>query len=116
MSTQKNEKVLHLIFQKKYFDKILKGEKKEEFRGYTDFYLSKLCNLDHKEKKIICIKKFDYGLFQLGYSKNAPQFKIEIKEIYCEGKIDENDKIIPQETQFIIVLGDIQERPENYNV
>ena len=79
MSTKKNENVLHLIFQKKYFDKILNGEKKQEYRGYTDFYISKLCNLDRKEKRIIDIKKFDYGLFQLGYSKNAPQLKIEIK-------------------------------------
>ena len=116
MSTQKNAKVLHLIFQKKYFDKILKGEKKQEYRGYTDFYISKLCNLDHKEKRIIDIKKFDYGLFQLGYSKNAPQLKIEIKEIFCEGEVDENDKIIPEKTQFIIVLGNIQESPENYSV
>ena len=56
MSTKKNENVLHLIFQKKYFDEILKGEKKQEYRGYTDFYINRLCNLDHKEKKILKTK------------------------------------------------------------
>lgn len=108
--------VLHLILQKKYFDKILSGQKSEEFRGYTDFYVSRLCELDHKNKHIIGIKKFDYCLFQLGYSKNAPQMKVEIKNIVCEGEVDEEDKIIPEKTQFIISLGKILERPDNYTI
>ena len=42
MSTQKNENELYLVLQKKWFLEILKGEKKEEFRDFTEYYIKRL--------------------------------------------------------------------------
>ena len=72
MSTQKNENELYLVLQKKYFLEILKGEKKEEFRAFTDFYIDRLC-LFNDAGDLVDVKKFDAVRFQLGYTKNAPQ-------------------------------------------
>lgn len=108
--------VLHLILQKKYFNEILTGEKTTEVRSFTDFYVNRLCNVDHKTKQILGIKKFDYGLFQLGYAKDAPQIKIEIGDIYCEGEADDEGRMVPEKTNFYIEIKSILERPENYIV
>lgn len=99
-----------LILTKEWFNKILSGEKKEEYRAYSDFYVSKFCDFDKKEKQITGIKKFKTVRFQLGYSKNAPQMVVAIKEFYCEGEANENQVLIPEKSQFVIVLGDILEK------
>ena len=110
MSTKKNENELYLVLQKKYFLEILKGEKKEEFRAFTDFYMDRLC-LFNDAGDWVDVKKFDAVRFQLGYTKNAPQILVEFKEITLEvDEKDENEELNSENCNFVIHLGEILEK------
>jgi len=100
---------LYLVLQKKWFDMILSGEKKEEYRDFTEYYVSRLGVLD-KDGELIDTKKFDTVRFQLGYRKNAPQIVVECKDVLIE--VDENDKdeITDENSNFVIILGEILEK------
>jgi len=69
-------KILHLTLKKKWFDMILSGEKKEEYREPKQYWISRLFDegllfYDHKE--------FDIIRFKNGYQKDAPQMDVEFK-------------------------------------
>lgn len=100
---------LYLVLQKKWFDQILSGEKKEEYRDFTEYYVSRLGVLD-KDGELIDTKKFDTIRFQLGYRKNAPQIVVECKDVLIEVDEGEDDEINLDNSNFVIVLGDILER------
>ena len=78
---------LHLNLKKKWFDMILSGEKLEEYRETTDYWRSRICNKEEayfqtgKENDLMLFKKFDAITFSNAYSKNRPQFEIELKDI-----------------------------------
>ena len=94
-------KVLHLTLKKKWFDMILSGDKKEEYREIKPYWFRRLvyCGKDDlinewckdiQDKKLAARWNYDnyyYGksfnkiLFRNGYSKNAPSFEIECKGI-----------------------------------
>jgi len=57
---------LHLTLKKKWFDMILSGEKKEEYREIKNYWAARLLG-----------KQYDTILFRNGYSKNAPKFLIK---------------------------------------
>jgi len=59
-------KVLHLTLKKKWFDMILSGQKKEEYREMKPYWSHRLLN-----------KSFDVICFRNGYRKDAPAFTIE---------------------------------------
>jgi hypothetical protein len=61
---------LHLNLHKKWFDMILSGEKKEEYREMKTFW-----------NKVFLTKKFNTITFSNGYSKNRRQFVIELKGV-----------------------------------
>ena len=63
-------KVLHLTLKKKWFDMILSGEKKEEYREMKPYWRRRLLN-----------KTFDVICFRNGYQKNAPEFTIEVTKL-----------------------------------
>ena len=63
-------KYLQLTLKKKWFDLILSGEKKEEYREIKPYW----------EKRLIG-KKYDRIIFRNGYGSYAPQFTIELKSI-----------------------------------
>ncbi|MRI62726.1 hypothetical protein EDM00_01755 [Ornithobacterium rhinotracheale] len=69
MKKQKNQ--LYLVLSKEWFDEILAGTKKEEYRAFTDFYISRLCVLD-EDREIVNFKPYETVKFQLGYAKDAP--------------------------------------------
>jgi len=62
-----NPKILHLTIKKKWFDLILSGEKKEEYREIKDYWTTRLVG-----------KKYDLIRFKNGYAKDAPSFDIEL--------------------------------------
>jgi aminoglycoside phosphotransferase (APT) family kinase protein len=62
-------KILHLTLKKKWFDKILSGEKKEEYREIKPYWDKRLN------------KSYDAVLFKNGYNKNAPSFLIKLNGI-----------------------------------
>ena len=108
------KKTLHLTLKKKWFDMILSGEKKEEYREIKPYWVTRLCNghngclggeFMHKHKVIAyTFKHFDTIRFTNGYGKNAPYFDIECKGTrICEGNPDWGGS----GTTFILSLGNI---------
>lgn len=65
---------LHLNLKKKWFDMILSGEKKEEYREVKPYWTKRLKNFLEE-------KPFDYIIFKNGYQKNAPTMKVELVSI-----------------------------------
>ena len=63
-------KYLHLALKKNWFDLILSGEKKEEYREIKPYW----------EKRLIG-KKYDRIIFRNGYGSYAPWFAIELEGI-----------------------------------
>ncbi len=112
-------KVLHLTLKKKWFDMILSGEKKEEYREFKDYWLSRLtednsyCQMGFDSGYVINAKEFDVVCFKNGYQKNAPSFVIECKGIEVDkGKPEWGAK--KDEYCFVIKLGKIIHDVEAY--
>lgn len=61
---------LHLTLTKNWFDLILSGEKKEEYREIKPYWEKRLME-----------KTYDNVIFRNGYATNAPQFTIKLKSI-----------------------------------
>lgn len=85
--------VLRLTLKKKWYDMILSGEKKEEYREIKMYWWHRLvqcgecygflsCDLLPPNKwKMIMAKNFDLIEFKNGYSKTAPTMLVEFKGI-----------------------------------
>lgn len=115
---------LHLTLKKKWFEMILSGEKKEEYREikpywekrfnptYTDYAIgnspkSTIYNTFYIRRDLGGVV-YDKVEFQNGYSKNAPKILIECKGILTgNAKADWSDNW--QGCVFIIKLGNIIE-------
>lgn len=65
-----NPRVLHLTIKKKWFDDILSGSKKLEFRQNKPYWNRRLDG-----------KHFDEVLFRNGYRKDSPTMRVEILSI-----------------------------------
>jgi len=81
----KGMKILHLTLYKQWFIEILNGEKKIEYRVYSDYWVDRLK------------KEYDYIKFVNGYGKHRPWMLIKIDKIIAKGRI------------FEIHLGDVSE-------
>lgn len=67
---------LHLNLKKKWFDMILSGEKKEEYRELKPYWAERL-----KNKVLSEFKSFDTITFKNGYQKNAPEMVVQLNYI-----------------------------------
>jgi len=79
-------KTLHLNLKKKWFDMILNGIKKEEYREMKPYWDNRLINQKLQtrydvEGSDIAWKEYDTITFSNGYSKNRKQMVVELKEI-----------------------------------
>lgn len=109
MSTKKNENQLFLILQKEFFLEILKGQKKTEYRSFTEYYISRLLNLD-KEGEVESCKQIDKVHFALGYGKNRPEMVVECKGVFIEHDEEEEKEFLTEDNcEFAIDLGEILE-------
>lgn len=74
-------KVLHLTLKKKWFDLVASGEKREEYRGITQYWWTRL--IDHYDPADgeMITKSFDVVEFRHAYRKNAPTIICEFEEI-----------------------------------
>lgn len=104
-----DKKELFLILTKKWFLEILKGDKKEEFRDFTEFYISRLGVID-KDGELIDTKKFDTVRFALGYAKNRPQLVVECKDVLIEHDSEDDQEFTSENCNFVIQLGEIIEK------
>ena len=100
----KEKTVLHLTLKKKYFDEILSGKKKKEFREVKRYWVRRLCTRETIEYLYPEFKEFEKIIFKNGYKKNAPSFEIEFKKIEICYEIDTP---IGKGYFFVIHLGEI---------
>lgn len=69
----KKEKILHLTLMKKWFDEILAGTKKIEYRDIKPYWTKRLLDENNKPKK------YDIIYFKNGYSKDCRKMKVQFK-------------------------------------
>jgi hypothetical protein len=111
-------KILHLNLKKKWFDMILSGKKKEEYRTVSDYWMKRIVNVKgcgtSYNFTILQMKGFnfnknviDFIIFRNGYSKNSPEIKIECKGVV----VDMGKKHLgaPNYKCFVLKLGKIIE-------
>lgn len=76
--------MLTLPIKKKWFDMILSGEKKEEYREIKPYYDSRLLNYC----RLVALREYAYDywdnpefevIFRNGYSSNSPRIKCKVK-------------------------------------
>ena len=110
------KQVLPLTLNKKWFDMILSGEKKQEYREYKEYWFKRLITgYNHQftglvgkdyEKEFL-FKHFNQILFTNGYNPNSPSMLVELKNIEIGKGNPEwggSDKDV-----FILNLGEIIE-------
>lgn len=112
-------KTLHLNLKRQWFDMIKSGEKKEEYREVKQHWERRLvCSWSlyehhgvkssiHWEMFPILNNAFNYKTitFSNGYSKDRPQFEIELKGIEIkEGKPEWGAQ--PGKKYFVLTLGE----------
>lgn len=104
-------KILHLTLKKKWFDLIVSGQKKHEFRECKPYWEKRLLHGPNGEPK-----HFDEIHFRNGYSKNSPFMRVECKKLSLTGKKwftpKHGEKLA--ESVIIIFLGKIFE-VKNYH-
>ena len=88
-------KTPHLTIKKKWFDMILSGEKTEEYRDIKPYYNLRLIGQD-----------YDTVVFRNGYTANAPQFTIELKNI-TQSTGNPEWGAEEGKTYFVLLLGKI---------
>lgn len=94
-------KTLHLNLKRKWFDMILSGEKKEEYREMSIYWGNRFL-INHEG--VIC----NWGTitFSNGYAKNRDQFVVELKGIRVDfGKTEWGAEI--QNRYFVLHIGKI---------
>ena len=94
--TSNNIYILQLTLKKTWYNRIVGGEKKEEYReikpywthrfidrflDFCDYLDVNLFHIETKESWNECYKHFDYVIFRNGYKKNSPLMLVECKGI-----------------------------------
>lgn len=86
------ERELHLTLKRKWFEMIVSGEKKEEYRVIKPYWESRLN------------KSYSHVVFRNGYNKSAPKAKFKLLSIIKGKGLPEWGA--PVDDVFIIFLGD----------
>lgn len=95
-------KTLKMTLQKQWFDQIASGEKVEEYRDCSDFWISRLLNEDGS------YKEYDTVEFRNGYAKDCPKMLVEVKGIELEKYEDsDGDENNFDNFYFVIFLGKV---------
>ena len=69
---------IHLVF----FNEILKGKKKQEFRDYNDYYIKRCTYFENGRRYLV---PFTTIAFYVGRGKNARQMTVSVSNITCNG-------------------------------
>lgn len=78
-SLSKEVRILKLTLKKKWFDMILSGIKKEEYREYKEYWKKRLLVPINTGDTLF--QKYDLVEFTNGYGKDKPQITLECKGI-----------------------------------
>ncbi|QHQ60499.1 ASCH domain-containing protein [Anaerocolumna sedimenticola] len=83
-----------LPIKKKWFDMILSGEKKEEYREIKPYYIKRLTNI-FKVSETLLFTWFQQGshqnleiMFRNGYSSHSPSFVADCELYVGKGNVD----------------------------
>ena len=76
------KKPLFLIMEKVWFDEILGGRKKIEYRDDSPFYRSRLMNKNGQ------FRNYENAFLQVGYNKDGQRMTVEIKNIVLHGEFE----------------------------
>ena len=86
-------KALKLVLKKKWYDMIASGEKKEEYRDITAYWIARMANASKDTHSVDNLgreytdREYSNVTFYLGYAKDRPSMTFKIKEIVLsEGK------------------------------
>lgn len=104
--------MLVLPIKKKWFDMIVSGEKKEEYREIKPYYDSRFYKIIHKDGKII-IETPRVIVLRNGYKYDSPSIKCEIELTQGYGKQEWG--AIPNKRYFVLKILKIME-VRNYGV
>lgn len=106
-------KTLKVTLKREFFDAIYRGEKKEEYRAYSPFWISRLLVLD-EEKNEYFPREYDTILFRNGYNPDSPTMEVEYKGLFVDSFADVPEDA-PEEERlgFAIQLGKVL-KTENY--
>lgn len=97
---------LVLVLKTDWFLAILKGEKKTEYRDFSDFYIARLLEFD-KAGAVIGFKEYDTVRFALGYKKERPEMVVKVEDIYIEYDENDDEDLNINNCNFAIDLGEI---------
>lgn len=79
------KKVLKLTLKKMWYDLILLGVKREEYREIKEYWLKRLFDVQSPMSSLATFgltpKDFTHVQFRLGYKKNAPTMEFQITDI-----------------------------------
>jgi len=103
-------KTLHIPIQKKWFDMILSGEKKEEYREISDHWITRL--IDTKTQPTVGdgFKNFHVVKFKNGYARNSPSATVQFLSVHI-GFGNQAWGATPGQKYFVITLGEIIKKP-----
>ena len=93
-------KILKLIIKQCFFDEIIKGTKKQEFREVKPTTIKRLLQLDkdgyevEDENGNAIPIQYDALQLYVGYAKNRASALVEVKSAYCEIITDEKGEPI----------------------
>lgn len=97
---------LHLTLSRKWFDMILSGEKKEEYREIKPHWEKRLKHPEYSGINEYEFKTFDRIVFKNGYDKNAPVMTVECLGIKQDTGLEQWGAE-PGRFYFVIKLGTV---------
>ena len=101
-------KTLNIALKRIHFLEIHSGEKKEEFRAFTDYYVDRLA-VKNEDGSFAGFRDIEAVHFFSGSYENAPEMIVEVKEIFLNPEM-KWEKRTEANTDFVIVLGNILEK------
>lgn len=107
------KRTLKVTLKREFFDAIYRGEKKEEYRAYTPFWISRLLVLDEQQNEY-APREYDTILFRNGYNPDSPTMEVEYKGLFVDTFSDvPEDAPVVERLGFAIQLGKVL-KTENY--
>lgn len=108
------KQVLNMTIRKAFAQQILRGEKKREYRAFSDHWASRLCTFDDPKDKFLATGIRHYDILHL-YPYNAKWYlDVEVKDILM-GEVDQEfldnygNEVEAEigSNIFVIFLGDV---------
>lgn len=127
----KDNKTLHLVLKRKWWDMIASGEMREEYRDVNHYWAIRLLDsqyrwysqnidypnnfidwlyfgLGHNDIGFRCLdfRSYEKVCFHLGYTNNTMTFKITSMDVMCGEECHQDWGAEPDKYYFVIKLGE----------